>query len=224
MTAEPETTGGRRADDRWLLRCGALAGPLFIATIFIQDLMRPGFNPQVHLLSQLSLGPWGWVQTANFALAGVLNLLFAVALWRGRHHARVTSTLLAVFGLALVLVALFPTDPARGFPPGVPAPAQPSVSGVVHALGALLVFGSLTAALVGLSRLHAARGDRLMASYSVLSAVALVAIFIYGMAHPAITGPALQVDVLIGWTVPALTAMRFLCVESLAVRFQVAET
>ncbi|HKV70071.1 MAG TPA: DUF998 domain-containing protein [Gemmatimonadales bacterium] len=226
MTAEPETTGDRRADDRWLLRCGALAGPLFIATVFIQDLTRPGFDPRVHLLSQLALGSWGWVQTLNFSLAGVLNLLYAVGLWRGEHRRSGTWAPLpiAAFGVLLIGVAVFPTDPGKGFPPGVATPAHPSVPGVIHALSALFLFGSLTAAIVMLSIVHAARRDRMWASYCVVSAVLVVTVFIYGMAHSSLTGPALQLAVLIGWSAPAFSALRFLCVESLASRFDLARS
>src|SRR5258708_2282626 len=70
---------------RILLLCGAIAGPLFIFTVLIQDYTRPGFDPRLDPLSLLSLGNWGWVQIVNFALAGVLNLLYAVCLWRRLH-------------------------------------------------------------------------------------------------------------------------------------------
>ena len=73
---------------RILLLCGAIAGPLFIFTVLIEDYTRPGFDPRLDPLSLLSLGDWGWVQIVNFALAGVLNLLYAVGLWRRLHTGR----------------------------------------------------------------------------------------------------------------------------------------
>lgn len=226
MILKADATGRHRADDRWFLRCGALAGPLFILTVFTQDLTRAGFNPQVNLLSQLALGPWGWVQTLNFAFAGVLNLLYAAGLWRSEHRRSGTWAPLpiAIFGFFLIVVAVFPTDPGNGFPPGVATPAQPSVPGVIHALCALFIFGSLTAAIVMLSIVHAARRDRLWAAYCAVSAVLVVTVFVYGMARPSLTGPALQLAVLIGWSAPALSALRFLCVESLASRFDLARS
>ena len=45
---------------RLLLLCGAIAGPLFIFTLLVQDYTRPGFDPRLDLLSLLSLGDWGW--------------------------------------------------------------------------------------------------------------------------------------------------------------------
>jgi hypothetical protein len=64
---------------RLLLLCGAIAGPFFIFIVLIQDYTRPGFDPRLDALSMLSLGDWGWVQIANFALAGMFNLLYALA-------------------------------------------------------------------------------------------------------------------------------------------------
>ena len=70
---------------RLLLLCGAIAGPFFIVVLLIQDYTRPGFDPRRDILSLLSLGDWGWVQMTNFILVGVLNLLYAVGLWRRVH-------------------------------------------------------------------------------------------------------------------------------------------
>jgi uncharacterized protein DUF998 len=194
-----------------LLLCGAIAGPLFILTVLIQDLTRTGFDPRVHLLSQLALGPWGWVQVANFTLAGALNLLYAAGLWSTEHRRRsgaVASVLLGVFGLSLILVGIFRTDPAHGFPPGAATPSQPTIPAVIHALGALLTFGSLAAAIETLSQVHRGRGERSLAAYCLISGILLPVLFVSGMSHQTLMGPALQVAVLIGWTAPSLTAAR----------------
>src|SRR6266571_7859762 len=95
---------------RILLLCGAIAGPLFIFTVLIQDYTRPGFDPRLDPLSLLSLGDWGWVQMVNFALAGVLNLLYAVSLWRRLHTGRAGTwgaVLIGAYGLGLLLVSIF---------------------------------------------------------------------------------------------------------------------
>jgi len=73
---------------RSLLLCGAIASPLFILTVLVQDYTTPAFNPRLQPLSLLSLGEWGWVQIANFVLTGVLNLLYASGLWRRLHPGR----------------------------------------------------------------------------------------------------------------------------------------
>jgi hypothetical membrane protein len=114
---------------RILLLCGAIAGPLFLLTVLIQDYTRPAFNPRLQPLSLLSLGEWGWVQIVNFVLAGVLNLLYAGGLWRRLHPGRAGTggpLLIGAYGLGLISVGVFRTDPANGFPPGVIAPTHPS--------------------------------------------------------------------------------------------------
>src|SRR5437588_13055415 len=103
---------------RILLLCGAIAGPLFILIVLIQDYTRPAFDPRVQLLSLLSLGEGGWVQIANFVLAGVLNLLYAVGLRRSLHPGRAGTwgpLLIGAYGIGLVAVGVFTTDPAQGY-------------------------------------------------------------------------------------------------------------
>jgi hypothetical protein len=89
-------------------------------------------------------------------------------------------------------------------------PVQPSVPGIIHALGALFIFLSLTAAILTLSLFHRGRGERWMAFYCLSSGLLLPVVFVWAMSHPTLTGPALQVAVLIGWLVPSFTAARLL--------------
>ena len=62
---------------RALVTAGVVAGPLFVAVGLVQVLTREGFDLTRHPLSLLSLGELGWVQIANFIVAGVLMLAFA---------------------------------------------------------------------------------------------------------------------------------------------------
>jgi len=104
---------------RILLLCGAIAGPLFLLTVLIQDYTRPAFDPRLQPLSLLSLGEWGWVQIVNFVLAGVLNLLYAGGLWRRLHPGRAGTwgpLLIGAYGLGLIAVGVFRTDPANPCP------------------------------------------------------------------------------------------------------------
>ena len=63
-----------------LLICGLLAGPLFIGVTLAQALTREGFNLTRHPISLLSLGGGGWVEVANFIVAGALCLACAAGL------------------------------------------------------------------------------------------------------------------------------------------------
>jgi Protein of unknown function (DUF998) len=71
MTVRP----GRLArQTRRLLRCGIWAGPVFTATFLAEGAARDGYRPLRHPVSSLALGPRGWIQTANFTVAGALTL------------------------------------------------------------------------------------------------------------------------------------------------------
>ncbi len=198
---------------RILLLCGAIAGPLFILTVLIQDYTRPGFDPRLDPLSLLSLGDWGWVQIVNFVLAGVLNLLYAVGLWRRLHTGRAGTwgpILIGAYGFGLILVGVFRTDPANGFPPGAIAPTGPSWHGVIHALGGLFVFVVLAAALGVFVRFFLERKERWWAFYCLASAVLLLLIFFTGFSNAAFMARTLRLATLIGWMAASLIAIKLL--------------
>jgi hypothetical protein len=67
---------------RALLVCGVIAGPLFIVGFLIEGALTPDYDPLRHPVSSLALGPFGWTQTANFMIAGLLTLAFAIGLIR----------------------------------------------------------------------------------------------------------------------------------------------
>src|SRR5258708_39818430 len=187
---------------RILLLCGAIAGPLFIFTVLIQDYTRPGFDPRLLLLSLLSLGDWGWVQIVNFALAGVLNLLYAIGLWRRLHTGRAGTwgpILIGAYGLGLILVSIFRTDPSNGFPPWVIAPTGPAWHGAIHALGGLFFFVMLSAALALFVRLFLALKGRWWAFYCLASAVLILLIFFTGFSNATFMARTLRLATLIAW-------------------------
>jgi len=199
---------------RILLLCGAIAGPLFILTVLIQDYARPDFNPRLQLLSLLSLGEWGWVQMVNFVLAGVLNLLYAGGLWRRLHSGRAGTwgpLLIGAYGLGLIAVGVFRTDPAHGFPPGAIAPTQPSWHGVLHALGGLFIFVVLAAALAVFVRFFLARRERWWAFYCLASAVLLLLFFFVGINNPVLMARFLRLATLVGWMAASVIAIKLVC-------------
>ena len=217
QSADPRGRGSMQTKTlsltRLLLLCGAIAGPLFIFTVLIEDYTRPGFDPRLDPLSLLSLGDWGWVQIANFALAGVLNLLYAVGLWRRLHTGRAGTwgpILIGAYGLGLLVVSIFRTDPSNGFPPGVPAATQPSWHGAIHALGGLFVFVMLSAALAVFVRLFLAWKERWWAFYCLASAVLILLIFFTGFSNAAFMARTLRLATLLGWMAASLVAIKLL--------------
>lgn len=198
---------------RGFLLCGAVAGPLFVLTVLIQDYTRPGFDPRRQALSLLALGEWGWVQVVNFVLAGVLNLLYAAGLRRRLHPGRAGTwgpRLIGAYGLGLFAVGVFRTDPAQGFPPGVATPTHPSFHGAVHALGGLFVFLALTAALAVFGRYLLARQERGWAVYCLATAVLLLGLFFGGIGSATLMARFLRLATLLGWLAASAIAVKLL--------------
>jgi hypothetical membrane protein len=208
-----ETVADWPLSTRVLLLCGAIAGPLFILIVLIQDYTRPDFDPRVFPLSQLSLGDWGWVQMTNFVLAGVLNLLYSVGLWRRLHPGPAGTwapILTGVYGLGLVAVGVFTTDPVNGFPPGSVASPEPSWHGAVHALGGLVIFVVLAIALLVFARLFVVSRQRWWAVYCVATGVAMLVLFFGGFPNAALTARFLRVAVVLGWGASSIIAIKLL--------------
>ncbi len=163
-----------RTFTRRLLLGGAVSGPLFVAVVLLQMVLRDGFDIRRHPISLLSLGPGGWVQVANFVLAGVLVLGLAVAArgcLGGQPAGRWGPTLLAGYGVGLVAGGVFVADPGLGFPPGAPAgiPETMTWHGTLHAVAPPLAFTALIAATGVFARRYAAHGRPARATYSALS-------------------------------------------------------
>jgi hypothetical protein len=177
------STAGRRAahagdaTTRALVTAGVVAGPLFVAAGLAQVITRDGFDLTRHPLSLLSLGDLGWIQIANFIVAGVLMLAFALGTRRsladgpGRTWAPV---LFALYGVGLVLGGAFTADPALGFPVGTPDgyPSEWTFHGTVHAFAAPLAFLALVAVTWVVARRLAWEGHRAAAAWSRVIGVA----------------------------------------------------
>jgi hypothetical protein len=121
------------------------------AVALAQVLTRDGFDLTRHPISALSLGAGGWIQIANFVLAGLLSVAFAVGIRRALRSGPAGTwgpVLVAAFGLGLVAAGVFVTDGAYGFPAGAPAGMPDSFSwhAIAHGASASLAFGSLAVA------------------------------------------------------------------------------
>jgi hypothetical protein len=117
---------------------------------------------------------------------------------------------MGAYGLGLLVVGVFRTDPAHGFPPGVVAPTQPSWHGAIHALGGLFVFIALAAALAVFARFFLARKERGWAFYCLASAVLILVIFFWGFTAAALTVRTLRLATLVGWMAASVIAMKLL--------------
>jgi hypothetical protein len=198
---------------RALLACGVVAGPLFLVVALLQALTRDGFDLGRHPLSLLSLGELGWIQIANFVVAGLLSVAFAVGLRRVLHPGRGGTwgpLLVGAYGVGLIMGGVFVTDAGAGFPPGAPAgaPEQLSWHGVLHAIAPVLAFLSLIAACFVLARRFAGLGQRGWATYCVATGVALLGLLAWPDQDTVIA--QLAVAIVLGWAWLSVLAARLL--------------
>lgn len=186
--AEPST--------RVLVTAGVVAGPLFVLVGLVQVLTREGFDLTRHPLSLLALGDLGWIQIANFIVAGVLMLAFALGARRslGDGPGRVWAPVLfGLYGVGLVLGGAFTADPALGFPIGTPDgyPTEWTFHGTVHAFAAPLAFLALVAVTWVVARRLAWEGHRAAAAWSRVIGVACLLLCLP-------FGPAMSVRLFVG--------------------------
>lgn len=197
---------------RTLLYAGVVAGPFYLALGVTQGLVREGFDFSRHPLSVLANGSFGWVQTANFAITGLMVIAAAVGLSRTLRRRPAMTWFLGGYGLAMILAALFPADPVDGFPPGTPEgfPTSISTTGILH-----FACGAFAFLFLGLSGLTAAwtlgrLRRQTLAALSLVSGLAVIGGFFGGMALPlGVAG--IWFAVVVGWawlTVLSLDELR----------------
>jgi hypothetical protein len=131
MISSP-ATGRRRGE---LAAVAGMIGPvLFVAAFTLHGWLDPGYSWTRMFVSELSLGPHGWVQSLNFVLTGTLLLAFGRGLaahFRSGKASRAGPVLVQGIGVSLIASGPFTTDPSSMF-------GQPSIHGAVHG-----VFGAL---------------------------------------------------------------------------------
>jgi hypothetical protein len=115
-----------------------MVGPaLFVVAFTIEGWMRPGYTPSRMFVSELSLGPSGYLQIANFVVFGVLFLTFTRAVageFRQERASRAGTILLTIIGACYLLSGPFVMDPATT------PPDQMSWHGKLHAILGGLAF------------------------------------------------------------------------------------
>jgi hypothetical protein len=202
----------RAPSTRALPICGAIAGPLFVTTFLIEGALKPDYNPMRHPVSSLALGPYGWTQAANFIVAGLLTLAFAVGLlWLPGVRQVIGAVLVCIWAIGLIGAGIFVTDPVSGYPPGTPpTPVEPTTAGTLHDVFSVPAFFGLGLACF----LLAAGGGWRWTVYSILAGVAfLVSFFVSGVAFSQeafvdVGGLWQRVSVTIGWAWITTLAVR----------------
>ena len=178
-------TRGNTHLTRLLLTAGVLTGPIFYAVAIFQMLIRKGFSIHHDAISVLSLGHLGWIQVANFAVTGILALLYAVGMKRTLRSGRGSvwgPLLIAIYGIGLILGSLFRPDPGFGFPPGAPAgpPTTMSSHAAIHSLGFYSAFLALVIACFIFARRFGAEGDKGWRTFSLAVGIISIVLIMLG--------------------------------------------
>jgi hypothetical protein len=121
-------------------------------------------------VSELSLGPYGWVQMLNFLLTGALVVVFGRGLaahFSAGAASRTGPVLVQCMGVSLVVSGLFATDPSAMFD-------QASAHGVVHGIfGAIFFTLAPVSCFVFYRRFRSDRAWRPLAGWSLAAGVVL---------------------------------------------------
>lgn len=171
------------------LICGVLAGPLFFVTFTVIGNARPGYEWRRHPVSSLANGRQGWLQRANFVLAGVLYFTAARGLRRRRSGGPgALPALVAGAGIGLIGSGIFVTDPVDGFPvgrdgrqsaePASGAGGGSTPEGRLHNLCAIPIFAGIPAAGLASAASAIRSGDHRWAGYSAGSSLVMIASFL----------------------------------------------
>src|SRR5262245_455172 len=149
---------------------GAVAAGQMVGFVTVAGVVRPGYDPSRNWISQLSLGPGGWLSAVNLATCGLWLIVCAGGL-RGRLAPTGVARRVGWGGGGLVAVAGVPTDPGIGYPPEEPQVS--TVTGVAHQLVGLTMglAGTVAAVLLGrcLPDGWASRAGALVAAVMALS-------------------------------------------------------
>jgi hypothetical membrane protein len=154
-----------------------LVGPILFAGVFlVEGRLRPGYDPLAQTVSELGIGPRGFIQIANFLVFGIAFTTFAAALrrdFRARGIPSIGPTMLIGIGVLLFLCGVFVADPAT-----TPL-SQYSTHGIVHAIVGIPIFVLMPVILVVFA--VSIRRDahwRSLVVPTIVAAVAVVAVLV----------------------------------------------
>jgi len=118
----------------WVGMTGTL---VFVLSFVLHGLLRPDYDPVKMYVSELSLGPHGWIQIVNFMALGICLVLFALGVRKSfpaEKGSNLGPALLIIIGVCYFISGPLVTDPRAMFE------YQQSISGLLHGIFGALVF------------------------------------------------------------------------------------
>ena len=153
---------------------------VYVILDIVAQLLPPHYNAITQAESDLAVGPYGYVMSANFVVRGLLSTTFLVGLTgatRIGSRTRAGLGLIGIWAIGAFLLAIFPTDIG---------PTESTLHGQLHLLIALIAF---VAAAVGvaLTSIQFRKEDRLRGfapTASLLSALTILSFLVFLIATP----------------------------------------
>jgi hypothetical protein len=176
-----------------LATVGAAATLVYPALVVALQLVQRGhYDPMSQAISELALGPHGWLMTVAFCSLAVGTFILA-ALMRAVTRTRIAPTLLGVSGVLTVVSAFVHTDGSNGT----------SLHGQIHIAAGILTFVVIIVAMFLLvPRLRALPAWRRLGTVTLaLAILGVVAFFLVPVLGDDYMGLAQRslIGVLIGW-------------------------
>ncbi|HXN90460.1 MAG TPA: DUF998 domain-containing protein [Candidatus Sulfotelmatobacter sp.] len=168
---DPRPATGQALVGGLLLACGVIGPPVNIAVFTVEGALRPEYSPIRDFTSFLSLGPYGWVNVANFIVLGLLMTAFAAGVRtviRTGPAAPAGPIVIAVSGLGLIAAGVFVADPG---------PNAVTVHGSLHIAASIVFLAAMTAACFVVAAHYDLANGRRFAAYSRVTGVAFAGLF-----------------------------------------------
>ncbi len=124
-----------------------VVSPILCVLVFtLAGFLRPGYSPIHHVISDLGVGPDGWILNTDLITSGLLFIIFAIGFYQwmrpviSRGWLLASTTLLVLSGAGVVNEGIF-HQPAHGDPAA-------HLHMVLHGIGLAVLFYSLIIALL----------------------------------------------------------------------------
>lgn len=124
-----------------------VVSPIMCVLVFtLAGMLRPGYSPVHDVISDLGVGPDGWILNTDLMICGLLGIVFALGLYQSmrlvikRRWLLASTFLFVLSGIGVVNEGIFHQ----------PAPGDPAahLHLVLHGIGLAVLFYSLIAALL----------------------------------------------------------------------------
>jgi len=153
---------------------GVAGTGVFTLSFLIQGFLRPGYDPLRMYVSELSIGPQGWIQIASFLFLGLGLFIFSMGVRKffpDGKASRAGFILLMVIALCYFASGSLVTDPLSMFD------NQYSAQGMAHGVFGALVFSlSPACCFVFWRRFRIQPQWERLAAWTLLAGIFLVAV------------------------------------------------